>query len=336
MAARRVSGKLDGDATLLTSWQLAHTTLSELNNLPDASDSVTRANKSMQQFQTDYFLPDQTAAGIKPLRGKLKGALGEIQQASEMEIDLCKKALGQIQALITLRTDALAAASADQRPKRTRESSTAPQTSTSTAAQSGKSVPVASPATNGGLTLVLPARGALQARIQKQLPLHKGRKVAFRVPSSQNGKASVTPPGAEPGSYEEGAWILALVHEAEKKDKYIVQDIEGEDGQDPPVYTTTIRSLIPLPVINVSPSDPSHISNYPEYKSGSTVLALFPDTTSFYKAVVVATPKEIQTSGLRTAPAAAKKVPSYELRFDDDQNQTRHVAADFVIDFPNY
>ncbi|CAG8777655.1 5367_t:CDS:2, partial [Acaulospora colombiana] len=163
--------------------------------------------------------------------------------------------------------------------------------------QSGKSVPAASAATNGGLTLVLPARGAqLQARIQKQSPLHKGRKVAFRVPSNQNGKASVTPPGADAGSYEEGAWILALVHEAEKNNKISKAKMDKSLRKSSPngfhgflttsfrMYTTTIRSLIPLPVVSVPSSDPSHISNYPEYKSGSTVLALFPDTTSFYKA----------------------------------------------------
>jgi hypothetical protein len=62
-----------------------------------------------------------------------------------------------------------------------------------------------------------------------------------------------------------------------------------------------MRYLIPLPVVDAPPSDPSYIGNYPEYKSGSTVLALFPDTTSFYKAVVVQTPKEIQTSGSRVS-----------------------------------
>lgn len=82
-------------------------------------------------------------------------------------------------------------------------------------------------AANGGLTLVIPLRPGVTAtmsqqlidRAKKQLPLHPGRKVAFRVPNGtdKGGKASFTPPGAEGGTaYEEAAWILATIKKEEK------------------------------------------------------------------------------------------------------------------------
>lgn len=77
------------------------------------------------------------------------------------------------------------------------------------------------------------------------------------------------------------------------------------------VYTTTLRSLIPLPRVDVPASDPSHLNHYPEYRAGSTVLALFPDTTSFYKAEVISTPKDMQTAGQRVSHSPQTPIGGY-------------------------
>ena len=60
------------------------------------------------------------------------------------------------------------------------------------------------------------------------------------------------------------------------------------------VYTTTLRAIIPLPDPTAPAGSPAHVSSYQEYPAGSTVMALYPDTTCFYPAEVTATPKDLQ------------------------------------------
>jgi len=52
-----------------------------------------------------------------------------------------------------------------------------------------------------------------------------------------------------------------------------------------------IKSIIPLPDPNAA------FSSYQDFPAGSTVMALYPDTSCFYRAEVIATPKELQPSG---------------------------------------
>ncbi|KAJ2932648.1 hypothetical protein H1R20_g4459, partial [Candolleomyces eurysporus] len=63
----------------------------------------------------------------------------------------------------------------------------------------------------------------------------------------------------------------------------------------------------------------------PEFQIGSTVLGLYPDTSCFYRADVVATPKSLQSAG---------RQPVYKLRFEDDDNQEHTVAAEWVVEYP--
>lgn len=65
------------------------------------------------------------------------------------------------------------------------------------------------------------------------------------------------------------------------------------------MYTTSSRSLIPLPDPNASPNSAAHPSQYPELSKGTVVLALYPDTTAFYRAEVVTTPRDTLVAGLR-------------------------------------
>ena len=65
------------------------------------------------------------------------------------------------------------------------------------------------------------------------------------------------------------------------------------------MYTTSARSLIPLPDPNASPNSAAHPSQYPELSRGIVVLALYPDTTAFYRAEVVTTPRDTLVAGLR-------------------------------------
>lgn len=98
-------------------------------------------------------------------------------------------------------------------------------------------------------------------------------------------------------------------------------------------YQTTLKSIIPLP----DPSAPSHQSSHPSqaenYPKGSTVLALYPDTTAFYQATVVAAPipgTGSGTSGSRRADPGAKR-GRYVLAFVDDGDNTHEVEARDVV-----
>ncbi|KAG8831894.1 hypothetical protein FRC17_002389 [Serendipita sp. 399] len=335
MAARKAFTKNEADSgAQLQSWQAAYASLTEIAKLPDVSEAIARANKYIQQLQAEYNAAvDQSATELKPARTRVKGAVAELKNHSQTEIANCDKALAHIDNLLKAASET---SIADGRPKRTREASTNSVVSQqSTIAPNQPVSGAASTSSHNGLTSKQPPIPPLvMSRIQKQLPLQPGRKVAFRMPSEKSGKSTSSPTGTEAVGYEEDGWILATVFKHEKN-RYIVQDVESETGE-LPKYTTNIRSLIPLPIADVPPSNPNHLDAYPEYKSGSTVLALFPDTTSFYKAVVVASPKEILASGTRSTPAATKAVPCYEVRFEDDDDQVRSISAEEVIEFPGW
>ena len=59
------------------------------------------------------------------------------------------------------------------------------------------------------------------------------------------------------------------------------------------LYNTTLKAIIPLPDPNAPQGSPSHVNAYQEFPAGSVVMALYPDTSCFYRAEVIATPKDM-------------------------------------------
>lgn len=59
-------------------------------------------------------------------------------------------------------------------------------------------------------------------------------------------------------------------------------------------YNTTLRAIIPLPDPNAPPESAAHLNAYPTFTAGSTVMALYPDTSCFYRAEVIAGPRDLQ------------------------------------------
>jgi len=167
---------------------------------------------------------------------------------------------------------------------------------------------------------------ARREALAKQLPLQEGRKVAFHPP--QNSSKAVD--SAAAGKDEE--WILAVVTKCINQDKnrYEVQDPEPqEDGQPGQCYNTTLRAIIPLPDLNAPPDSAAHLNAYPEFNAGSTVMALYPDTSCFYRAEVVASPSDLQPAG-RTGASPRM----YKLKFEDDDDQEHIVSAQWVVEWP--
>ncbi|CAB0032113.1 unnamed protein product [Trichogramma brassicae] len=82
------------------------------------------------------------------------------------------------------------------------------------------------------------------------------------------------------GSEEEENWILAeVVHANTTTNKYEVDDIDEEQKDR---HTLSKRRVVPLPLMRADPETDPHAL----FPKGSIVMALYPQTTCFYKAVV--------------------------------------------------
>ncbi|KAI1291651.1 SAGA HAT/Core module component [Mortierella claussenii] len=128
-----------------------------------------------------------------------------------------------------------------------------------------------------------------------------GHQVAARTPKDKN-------------KVEE--WILARVlsYSAEKN-KYLVEDDEADDYGKKMTYSLSARSVIMIV------DDQEAV---PEFPVGHTVLALYPSTTCFYKAIVVQPPSKNKDS----------VSPLYRIKFDDDEGNERTAPPRMVLDMP--
>lgn len=148
-----------------------------------------------------------------------------------------------------------------------------------------------------------PARARREV-LAHQLPLQRGRRVAFRQPNkskvgpgaanvstmTSRSAASATTPASSQGGYTTGrggiavpddegeTWIMATIIECINNDRnrYVVQDAEDAAM---PTYNTTLKAIVPLPEsLTTLPSE--------DYKVGTHVMGLYPDTSCFYRAIV--------------------------------------------------
>lgn len=88
---------------------------------------------------------------------------------------------------------------------------------------------------------------------------------------------------------EEENWILAeVVAFNTHTGKYEVDDVDAEEGQER--YTLGKRRIVPLPLWRANPlTDPEAI-----FPKDSFVLALYPQTTCFYRGIVYEAPQTPQ------------------------------------------
>jgi len=117
-------------------------------------------------------------------------------------------------------------------------------------------------------------------------------------------------------------WILArVVRYLRDKKKYEVEDEDPGDDLEHPVrkhYTVGLAHILALPKGD---------ANDPEYPKDTMVFAVFPNTTTFYTAIVAATPSKKKKNG------------EYMLRFADDEDEqghtpTRKVPVGHVVQSP--
>ncbi|KAL0961072.1 hypothetical protein HGRIS_006056 [Hohenbuehelia grisea] len=337
MDRRRAASNRPASSEEIECWSHASASLAALATVysnPSTVDTIERVNRLISTWPTDD-LPAEGIDSVKTSYRKLSSGLHEIADTAHKEAKAIDAAVEHLDILIALRqAPEIAPAVIEKRHKRPRGSSPAGPVGLLAAA----------PGVNGrGVSITLPARGSVgpnvplpfsrdpKARreaLSSQLPLQEGRKVAFH-PSG--GKSA----GGAAADADENTWILAVVTKCINADKnrYEVQDAEPqEDGQPGLCYNTTLRAIIPLPDPNAAPGSSSHLTAYQEFPAKSTVMALYPDTSCFYRAEVIATPKEMQPSG-RMAPSN-KYMPTYKLKFEDDDNQEHSVAAQWVVEWP--
>lgn len=94
-----------------------------------------------------------------------------------------------------------------------------------------------------------------------------------------------------------------------------------------------MRSLFPLPDLNADPRSPTHPNAYEDFPPGTRVLAIYPDTSSFYRGIVRHPPIPGSASGHPVAKATAGSLDGkYVVEFDDDNNQQQVVNWDVVFE----
>ncbi|KAI8991962.1 SGF29 tudor-like domain-containing protein [Mycotypha africana] len=111
-------------------------------------------------------------------------------------------------------------------------------------------------------------------------------------------------------------WILAVVIQfIPEKNKYQVEDVDQDDYGQKQRYVLSPRYVLPVPTSEEAKS-------LPEIPVHRDVLALYPGTTCFYKAVVIA------------PPSKNKEIKNYRVQFDDDNDEVKYVMPEHVLEMP--
>ncbi|PFH53901.1 hypothetical protein AMATHDRAFT_136099 [Amanita thiersii Skay4041] len=293
-------------------------------------ETIGRVNRLISTWPIDDAVPAEGLEGVKTIHKKLVSGIAEIKSASDDELKSIDHAIEQVGILLALRKAPEQLAPEKRKRPRGPSPSTTPVPTVSQVANN-RSVSITLPARN---SVGPPQAGSLSREnklrreaLAKQLPLQQGRKVAFHPGVAKSSNSGI--------DTDENTWILALVTRciSAEKQRYEVQDAEPqEDGQPGLLYTTSLRAIIPLPDPNAPTNSPAHVNSYQEFPAGSTVMALYPDTSCFYRAEVIATPRDLQPLGRN--PPSSKYMPMYKLKFEDDDNLEHSVAAQWVVEWP--
>ncbi|KAK0504039.1 SGF29 tudor-like domain-containing protein [Armillaria luteobubalina] len=287
-------------------------TLSSIYTNPATAETIGRVNRLISAWPNDDTVPSEGLDGVKTIYKKLNTGLKDLETASNNEVKAIDQALDKLGILIALRQATETAA--DKRNKRPNRGPSPSSTPT----------PVGAPPASGaarGVSITLPPRNSAgtplsiavsreksrREGINRQLPLREGRTIAFHPPPKPIKDA------------DQSDWILAVITRCINSDKhkYEVRDVDDEN---PETYTTTTKSIIPLPDPNAPAGAPESISVCPEYGKGTIVLALYPDTS-------FTPPRDMQ-------PTGRSYLPTYELKFEDDEEQSQIISAQYVVEFP--
>ncbi|KAI9480831.1 MAG: SGF29 tudor-like domain-containing protein [Benjaminiella poitrasii] len=111
-------------------------------------------------------------------------------------------------------------------------------------------------------------------------------------------------------------WILAVVIQYHAdKNKYQVEDVDQDDYGEKQRYMLSPRYVIPV-------RSSEEARSLPEIPAQKDVLALYPGTTCFYKAIVIA------------PPSKSKEIKNYRVQFEDDNDEVKYVMPEHVLEMP--
>ncbi|KAL1359115.1 SAGA-associated factor 29 homolog A-like [Arachis hypogaea] len=156
----------------------------------------------------------------------------------------------------------------------------------------------------------LPQQQKRMAKARVEQPKRQKQVKSLSNPSSITGSLEGKEVAAKvmPQIFEKEEWIIArVVCFDEESKEFEVVDEEPDNGDAKEVesgekkYKVPMRSIIPFP----SSNDPT---SAPEFSPGTYVLAVYPGTTTLYKARVVRGHNK-------------RKKHDYVLEFDDDENE---------------
>lgn len=112
------------------------------------------------------------------------------------------------------------------------------------------------------------------------------------------------------GGNDEENWIMAeVISYSHHTQKYEVHDIDEEQK---PRHILSKRRIIPLPLHRANPETDAHAL----FSKGTVVMALYPQTTCFYKAII------------NNLPTTAKQ--DYEVLFEDSTYSNGYSDPMFV------
>eukprot|EP01083_Nonionella_stella_P078257 214056_1 len=119
-------------------------------------------------------------------------------------------------------------------------------------------------------------------------------------------------------------WILGSVVRFLGHERNFYEILDEDQGID--AAPQTHRKHYQLPPANIIPL-PDRTVVRPEFRSGTTVFAIYPGTTVFYSALVRLTPSQTR------AQNPNRNSDDYGLMFEDDGNSIQTVSARYVIPF---
>lgn len=146
----------------------------------------------------------------------------------------------------------------------------------------------------------------------------------FRLTLNGSGSTNILTRGTtvaarQPNKDKDGGeeWILAVVLQYHPdKNKYQVEDVDQDDFGEKQRYMLPPRYVIP-----VLSSEEAKLSSS-EIPPHTDVLALYPGTTCFYKATVIA------------PPSKSKEIKNYRVQFEDDNDEVKYIMPDHVLEMP--
>ncbi|KAI8086446.1 SGF29 tudor-like domain-containing protein [Halteromyces radiatus] len=177
------------------------------------------------------------------------------------------------------------------------------------------------------LTVLTALREASETRAEQKRKKRKSEVEELKSvsPKKAKGSSDIYSPGTsvaarQPKQKDKNEeWILAIVLSFHAdKNKYQVEDVEQDEYGQKQKYMLPPRSVIAVP-------ENGDIKSIPEISPGEDVLALYPGTTCFYRAVVAHPPSSKDNN---SGPS------NYKVRFEDDNNEIKTVRKEHVLQIP--